>query len=386
MADPSKDVKKLSMILESEEWRVEKAIERGTIRRVRTSFPGFVYYRTVREFAGFERGTLIVPSHGLLLRGFPKIERALLLEPALRSRFGEVGKVIVEEKMNGHNVRVFELDGEVYAATRGGLICPYTTHKLRNMFEDELKQFFEDYPGTVVCGEFVGKENPYVSREYPEARDVGFFVFDVRDPSGRFWSYEEKLKVDEYGLERVRCFGEFEVSEVEEIHRIVRELDREGREGIVIKDPDRKLPPLKYTTHSAHVEEIEWAFRFAFDLGRDFVLTRTIREGFQSFEWCEKDRELKRRGAEIGRAIVEGLRRAVEQVVEEGEAYEEIPLTFESREWFERYEDFVKRVTGGTHSLKIIEEKEDGTVRAVLRKRYFGTGDKVSRILEEGVL
>ncbi|WP_088335691.1 RNA ligase [Methanopyrus sp. KOL6] len=386
MADPSKDVKKLSMMLESEEWRVEKAIERGTIRRVKTSFPDFAYYRTVREFAGFERGTLIVPSHGLLLRGFPKIERALLLEPALRSRFGKVGKVIVEEKMNGHNVRVFELDGDVYAATRGGLICPYTTHKLRTMFGDELKQFFEDYPKTVVCGEFVGKENPYVSREYPEARDVGFFVFDVRDPSGRFWSYEEKLSVDEYGLERVRCFGEFEVGEVEEIHRIVRELDREGREGIVIKDPDRRLPPLKYTTHSAHVEEIEWAFRFAFDLGRDFVLTRTIREGFQSFEWCERNEELKRRGAEIGRAIVEGLRRAVEQVVEEGEAYEEIPLTFESREWFDRYKDFVNQVTGGTHSLEIIEKREDGTVRAVLRKRYFGTGDKVSRILEEGVL
>ncbi|WP_456481301.1 RNA ligase [Methanopyrus sp.] len=388
MAGPSgeEDVKKLSTILGSEKWRVEKAIERGTIRRVRTSFPDFVYYRTVREFAGFERGTLIVPDHGLLLRGFPKIERALLLEPALKSRFGEVGRVIVEEKMDGHNVRVFELNGEVYAVTRGGLICPYTTHRLRSMFEDELRQFFEDHPETVICGEFVGRENPYVSREYPEARDVGFFVFDVRDLDGRFWSYEEKLKVEEYGLKRVRCFGEFGVDEVEEIHGIVRELDREGREGIVIKDPDRELPPLKYTTHSAHVEEIEWAFRFAFDLGRDFVLTRTIREGFQSFEWHEGEEELKRRSVEIGRAIVEGLRRAVEQVMKEGEAYEEIPLTFESREWFERYEDFVKRVTGGTHSLEVIEEEEDGTVRAILRKRYFGTGDKVSRILEEGVL
>ncbi len=373
-------------MLESEEWRVKKAVERGTIRRVRASFPGFTYYRTVREFAGFERGTLIVPSRGLLLRGFPKIERALLLEPALKSRFGKVGRVVIEEKMDGHNVRVFELNGEVYAVTRGGLICPYTTHRLRNMFGDELKRFFEDYPGTVVCGEFVGRENPYVSREYPEARNVGFFVFDIRDLDGRFWSYEEKLRVDEYGLERVRCFGEFGVNEIEEIHRIVRELDREGREGIVIKDPDRELPPLKYTTHSAHVEEIEWAFRFAFDLGRDFVLTRTIREGFQSFEWREEDGELKRRGEEIGRAIVEGLRETLEQVIEEGEAYEEIPLTFESREWFELYEDFVKRVTGGTHSLEIIEEKDDGTVRAVLRKRYFGTGDKVQRILEEGVL
>ncbi len=329
---------------------------------------------------------MIVPSRGLLLRGFPKIERALLLEPALKSRFGDMEKVIIEEKMNGHNVRVFEMDGEVYAATRGGLICPYTTHRLRNMLEDELERFFEDYPGTVVCGEFVGRENPYVSREYPEARDVGFFVFDIRDLDGRFWSYEEKLKVEEYGLERVRCFGEFGVNEIEEIHRIVRELDREGREGIVIKDPNRELRPLKYTTHSAHVEEIEWAFRFAFDLGRDFVLTRTIREGFQSFEWHEGEEELKRRGEEIGKAMVEGLRKTVDQVIEEGEAYEEVPLTFESRDWFELYEDFLKRVTGGTHSLEIIEDREDGTVRAVLRKRYFGTGDKVRRILEEGVL
>ncbi|MHC1580610.1 MAG: RNA ligase [Methanopyraceae archaeon] len=387
MRDREEAVNYLSELLGVEEWKVREALKRGTIRRVKLSFPDFEYYRLVRDFGGYERGTVVVPEHDLVVRGFPKIERALLLEPALRTRFGDGGRVVVEEKMNGHNVRLFEVEGEVYAATRGGLICPYTTHRVRELCGEELRSFLEDHPDTVVCAEFVGRENPYVSKEYPEAPDVGLFVFDVRDLDGRFWSFEEKRAVDEYGLERVRCFGEFSVEEaVEEVPRIIRELDREGREGVVIKDPGREKPPLKYTTHSAHVEELEWAFTFAFDLGRDFVLTRTIREGFQSFEWEEDEGELERRAADVGRAIVEGLRRALERMRDGGGAVEEIPLTFASMRWYRRYEEFVKHVTGGTHTLEIVGEDDDGRVKAVLKKRYVRTEDKVKSIFEEGVL
>jgi putative ATP-dependent DNA ligase len=377
----------LSELLGAEEWKVREALKRGTIRRVRLSFPDFGYYRLVRDFSGHERGTIVVPEHDLVVRGFPKIERALLLEPALRHRFGEEGRVIVEEKMNGHNVRVFEVEGEIYAATRGGLICPYTTHRVRERYGEALRAFFEDHPDAVVCAEFVGRENPYVSKEYPEAPDVGLFVFDVRDLDGRFWSFREREAVDEYGLSRVRCFGEFSVDEaVEEIPRIIRRLDRKGREGVVIKDPERRLGPLKYTTHAAHVEELEWAFTFAFDLGRDFVLTRTIREGFQSFEWGEDEVELSRRAEDVGRAIVEGLRRALERARRGEGAVEEVPLTFASMRWYRRYEEFIKRLTGGTHSVEVVDRDEDGRVRAVLRKRYVRTEDKLRQLLREGVL
>lgn len=379
---------RVSELLNVERWKVEKAFERGTLQTVRASFPEFAYVRSRRRFAGFEKGTLIVPDDGVVVPGFPKTERALMLGPALRDRFGDVEEVVVEEKMNGHNVRVFELDGEVYAVTRGGLICPYTTHRIRELHGDELLDFLHDHPDVIVCGEFVGKENPYVSVDYPEASEhgVGFFVFDLMDPkTGDLLPFEEKKTVDGYGLNRVRVLGRFPPDDPEPFFDVVRELDEDGREGIVIKDPDAEVPPLKYTTHSAHVEELRWAFRFAFDLGRDFILTRTIREGFQALEWGEDREELERRAVDVGRALIEGMVEGFSSVLEEGEAYEEVEISFGSRRWLELYSEFVKRVTGGTTTVEEIGER-NGRIVAVVRKRYPSTTDRVSNVSEGGIL
>ncbi len=379
---------KVSELLDVERWRVEKAFERGTLQTIRAPFPDFVYVRSRRRFAGFEKGTLIVPDEGIIVPGFPKTERALMLGPALKDRFGDVEEVIVEEKMNGHNVRVFELDDEVYAVTRGGLICPYTTHRIRELHEDGLLNFLHDNPGIIVCGEFVGKENPYVSVNYPEASEhgVGFFVFDLMDSkTGGLLPFEEKRAVDGYGLNRVRVLGRFPPDDPEPFFDVMRELDEEGREGIVIKDPDAEVPPLKYTTHAAHVEELRWAFKFAFDLGRDFILTRTIREGFQALEWGEDQNELERRAEDVGRALIEGMIEGFSSVLEEGEAYEEIEVSFGSRRWLELYSEFVKRVTGGTTIVEEVGEKESRIV-ALVRKRYPSTTDKVANVSKGGIL
>ncbi len=381
-------VDEISRALGVERWRVEKAFERGTLQAVRTPFPGFTYVRTRRRFAGYEKGTLVVPSEGVVVPGFPKTERALLLGPALRGRFGDLEEVIVEEKMNGHNVRVFELDGEVYAVTRGGLICPYTTHRLRELHGEALAEFLSDHPGVVVCGEFVGRENPYVSVDYPEVSDegVGFFVFDLMDAgTGRLLPFDSKKEVDGYGLDRVRVLGRFPPDDPDPFFDVIERLNEEGREGIVVKDPDARVPPLKYTTHAAHVEELEWAFGFVFDLGRDFVLTRTVREGFQALELGEGEEELNRRARELGEALIRGMVEGFRKVVEEGEAYEEVKVSFGSRRWLELYAEFVKRVTGGNTVVREIGER-DGRVVAVVRKRYPSTTDKVTNVLDEGVL
>ena len=50
-----------------------------------------------------------------------------MLTPSLKIHFNN--EVAVEEKMNGYNVRIAQINDEIIAFTRGGYVCPYTTKK-----------------------------------------------------------------------------------------------------------------------------------------------------------------------------------------------------------------------------------------------------------------
>ncbi|MCR3882855.1 MAG: RNA ligase, partial [Methanothrix sp.] len=82
-----------------------------------------------------------------------------MLSPAIKRHFPD--GVLVEEKMNGHNVRVVMVGGRVIALTRGGFICPYSTEVAKDQINPRI---FEDHPDIVLCGEMVGPKNPYVPK------------------------------------------------------------------------------------------------------------------------------------------------------------------------------------------------------------------------------
>lgn len=83
-----------------------------------------------KEFKGIEKGTVIFLNDNLdVVRGYPKTYRAITLYPTIKKHF--IDKVVIEEKLNGYNIRIVKIDGEVYALTRSGYICPFTTKKLK---------------------------------------------------------------------------------------------------------------------------------------------------------------------------------------------------------------------------------------------------------------
>jgi hypothetical protein len=99
-------------------------MERMLGRVVRASdWPKPRHLRFDKAVSGIEAGTVVFDDDEIVY-GYPKIRRAMMLSPAIKRHFSD--GVLVEEKMNGHNVRVASVGGKMIALTRGGFICPYS--------------------------------------------------------------------------------------------------------------------------------------------------------------------------------------------------------------------------------------------------------------------
>ncbi|RLI84039.1 RNA ligase, partial [Archaeoglobales archaeon] len=134
-------------------------------------------FKLDKKFGEFEEGTVIAKTtDGVeIVRGYPKIRRALTLYPTIKRHFRD--KVAIEEKMNGYNARLVLFGENIYAITRRGFFCPYTTEKARDLINDS---FFKDHPELILCGEAVGSESPFVVKE-TYGKGIDFFVFDIRE-------------------------------------------------------------------------------------------------------------------------------------------------------------------------------------------------------------
>ncbi len=364
-------IEKAAEALEIEPWRIKGAIERRNALLIEDFNPPYLLFK--KELRHVEKGTAVFFGDELtVVRGFPKIPRALYLEPAVKKHFKS--QVAVEEKMNGYNVRVSLVDGKLLALTRGGFVCPYTTAKLRK--DKPLRKFLENL-NLVVCGEVVGRKNPYVVHEYPEAKDFGFFCFDIRQPGTNTpLSVAERYElVEEYGIKAVRLFGIFRKSSVvEETFKIVKELAREGREGVVLKDPEMKLSPLKYTPSETNASDLAYAFRFPYEFGREFFFSRIIREGFQAVEWEENEEELEQRALRLGKAILYPMVESIRKVRRGEVLTEDFTLSVDSREELEEVKSFLRR----QGISFIVEEKNE---HVVIRRLRNSTTDKIRAVL-----
>ncbi|MDY6764689.1 MAG: RNA ligase [Halobacteria archaeon] len=322
-----------------------------------------------------ERGTVLI--EGEVIRGFPKIPRTLNLENGIPRHFD--GDVVVEEKMNGYNTRIAKVKDEVFAFTRGGIICPFTTHKARKMLP--VDEFLSDNPGLMICCEAIGPENPYTTYNYPEVNGFEFRVFDVREcESGESLKVEERHELcDAYGMPNVRLFGVYDTEEsVEEVPEIIKRLDDEEREGVVMKSRDASQQ-LKYTTSSANQGNLAYAFALLFDYGQDFMFRRIIREAFQSVEWEESGEEATERAHELGEAILLSSIDTIKKVQRGEEVGEEHTIRGEHdviEETIEHLKD---------QGLKIViqnDRKENGERVVDFMKRMQSSNDKTKSYLD----
>jgi len=335
-----------------------------------------------KEFRGIEKGTVIFLNDNLdVVRGYPKTYRAITLYPTIKNHF--IDKVVVEEKLNGYNIRIVKIDNEVFALTRSGYICPFTTKKVKKLLNLEI---LDDYNSYMLCGEMIGLNNPYTPKYYKEAdrgyENLGFYIFDIKErETNKSLPVKERIELCEsYKLPYVKPIA---VVDKEEAHIHVREiierLNKEGREGVVLKDPDMAVSPIKYTTHYTQCDDLKSAFTFFFDLGIDFIFSRIVREGFMSYEFNESEEERKQRAKDLGEAILFPMVETIGRVAKGERVSEDFELIFDSKRDFEEFLDFMRKMKMiiTIKDVKKIDTDEGIKIKALIGKIYNKTNDKI---------
>lgn len=385
---PAKTVEEQLAIILSEalnipRQRAEKLLESKATRILRYKNIRYIVIR--RDIAGhYEGTTILLDEQGgyRLIEGYPHIKRILLLKKALETHF--IDKIVVEEKMDGHNTRIVRFNGELYAITRGGYICPYTTMRFKRKYGEKANTVFDELgEDTVIAGEVVGLENPYTRVYYPEAPDWDYFVFDVFTGGLNPLDVEKRRAlVEDAGLRSVPLLGVIDREDYEELRRILEKLERLGREGVVLKDPYYRVEPLKYTTSYINVKDIEDGMRFPFDEGHTFIFPRLLRQMFKAYEESWDEQRIEEEALRLGRALLvpalESIRKySMGEML--GEVFE---LTFYS---WEDLEDFVSHEAMLGVPLTILGVQEyPGILRARILKHKH-TPEHYRRIFRTGL-
>lgn len=265
---------------------------------------------------GVERGTVIVEGEDVVVRGYPSIPRVLVLDTGVPTFFEEAETVVVEEKLDGFNVRIVDV-GEPLAFTRSGYVCLYTTSRVHDLLDPT--DFFADHPKKMLSAELIGPETPYTSHDYDSVDSHAFRVFGVRNrESGEPLSVSDRRKLcEEYGFPQPQLFGRYEPAKaVEGVRDAIDDIDAAGREGIVMRSADGETM-VKYTSESQHHDELAYAFALPFDRGRDFVFSRVTREAFQAAEFDEDDDRLRERAHDLGESILFPMVETIRNVADE---------------------------------------------------------------------
>ncbi len=378
MNEISINVEKVAEALNIEPWRIKGALNRGSIQILKKPFTYIVFRK---ELGKIERGTAVFFNNGAVevVRGFPKIKRAFYLKSALK----KFKKVAIEEKMDGYNTRVFIFNEKLYAITRGGYICPYTTKKLRE--NKNIEKFLRENKEYVLCGESVGKQNPYVVHEYEEAGNFGFFAFDLRKKNSNTPTpiLERRKILEDYGIKNVRFFGIFDRNTAyKKIFEILENFEKENREGVVIKDPDMKINPIKYTTSKTNTNDLKYGFSYPFELGKDFFFSRVVREAFQAFELNEDEERLKERAKRLGESILLPFVESIKKVSKGEILSENFEILLDNDKELEEIIEYLRR-----QGIIIMFEKEKENSKIKLKVQRFmqASYDKIRSLLERGI-
>lgn len=361
--------------------RAEKLLESKSTRVMR--YRGFRYIALRRDLLGHYEGTTIIISGDeyRVVEGYPHIERVLLLSRAVPRHF--IDEVVVEEKMDGHNVRVVRVGGEILAITRGGYICPYTTMRMRRRYGEGLNAIFDELgDDTVVAGEVVGMENPYTRYYYPEAPYWDFFVFDIFRGGTPLRVGERRRLVEEHGLRNVPQLGVVSKDDWKRINDIVKGLESAGREGVVLKDPEYRVPPLKYTTSYINTHDIQEGMKYPFDEGHTFIFPRVLRQMFRAYEEGWDEERLREEAERIGLAILLPAVESIRKYVMGEPLAEEFILEFASITELEEYISYAASLGIPLTVLSI--DRVDSSVKVKLLK-HKKTPEYYRRIFKTGI-
>ncbi len=330
------------------------------------SYENTIYYRLRKDISGFQRGTVFI--EGTVVHGYHRIKRILNLQEGI-TRYIK-GPFYIEEKMDGYNIRIRKIGTKVFAFTRGGFICPFTMDRLHEFIDTA---FFDTYPDLTLCAEVVGPENPYNSEGVPYMdRDIQFYIFDIKDRLGRSLPIEKRYRIyKEASLNSVRRWGPFQKGDIEKIRDIVRELDAEQREGIVIK-PVTQGPDLKYVTLGSCIRDIKATAHLMTEIPAGFYIQRILRLVMICREFdIPLTSEIL---ADIGKALVLPLDESVSEVKKGEKIKEYFRIRVNKKETIDRMLRHLKK-TGITAQIVSVNQ-EDGKF-VVTFYRTFPKGTKI---------
>jgi len=353
-----------------------ESLQQSILRR--SSWPEPKLMRFEKTASGIEAGTVIF-ENGDVVFGYPKIRRAMMLQAAIKKYFSNW--IAVEEKMNGYNIRVAAIDGDVVALTRGGFICPYSTEVARRLIPPQI---WDDQPDMIMCGEMVGPENPYVPKDIYPTDSIDFYLFDLcqKNRKGTAGVHKTHEFAKEHGIKATALLGEFRADRAyEEIAQIVRDLGKRGREGVILKDPENVAWPVKYTSSQSNCHDLEVAFRYYNDYALDFFVSRVVREGFQSAEWNETEEERKARALRIGESILLPLVDTVIRKIHGEQIVQQVQIRVKNIQTARDFEYHLRRI-----GMKAIfdppQPDEEGGYLVRITKLVMSTNDKTTALID----
>ncbi len=298
------------------------------------------------------KGPVVIPR-------FPHIKRVYTLEGI----FKHLGnKVWVEEKVDGYNVRIAQIEGEIYAFTRGGVLCPFSTEKIRE--NAHLVEFLSDNPDIIVNGEMAGPDNPYIT-QWPKyvTKDVKLFVFDMMRKTERRYSFipvkERAELVDNYDLPHVRYFG---WQDRNGLRDVVLQNFREI-EGIVAKSESRKMA-VKYVFPDSDIDDISVGATIFPEINSGYFLQRLVRSSiFLDEHSINKDEYYLK----IGKAFVDNLVTVIEQIKKGELIHEDFTILVKNPK---TAYDLIELLSEHVKTEVIDIEKHGQTYQVKIRKYY----------------
>lgn len=310
------------------------------------------YLRMTDDFRGYAKGTVMFA--GRLVPGYPRIGRIYRLEQGLRQQFS--CPFWVEEKIDGYNVRVFQHENSILALTRGGFVCPFSTDRITELVNPEIMLRESDL---VLCAEVAGPDNPYAIGSPPFVdKDVQAYVIDLmRIGVPGFLSQQDKNELTaRYDLPLPRQYGRFTKERWLEIREIMRELDEEGREGVVLKADVLNGHRTKYVTRNSGIYDIAVRASDVVELPGDFFTGRILRMAlFMDEAGLERDNEMHRR---LGEALLDGIFESLEGFKRKGGVFHTFRCRFRQRSNAEAFMHHLRGILGHTHLWQRRLERE----------------------------
>lgn len=260
------------------------------------------YIRFKEEFKGIARGTVIIGSR--VIHGYPHIKRIFTLEKGvLRNLPADGENIFVEEKIDGFNVRMVSVSGEIYAFSRGGFLDLFVSEKAREL--DPIRRFFKDRPEATLCGEMLGN-TPYTRPS--EGGDATVYIFDIDRGDGTLLPCDERYSlVEKYGLRGVPVIGRFGREDIAGLKRVILSLNKGRKEGMVLKTRNRGMA-VKYVTPWSDIDDISSESFLFFDMPIGFYYQRVLRS---SFFISDFGLDKRAHAEKLGLAFYDGLEKAI---------------------------------------------------------------------------